>query len=131
MKEIKIPEKYVLTEMVTEKDLAVNVKSGSLEVLATPTLAAWIEYAACKLLEDYLEDEETTVGTLLELHHNAPTTLSDTVKIEITLTEQNGRELVFEATATDSAGEVAKCVHKRFVVYKTRFMEKAIKSHTK
>ena len=125
MKLIKTPETYTLTEMVKEENFASTVKSGSLDVLATPTLAAWFEYAACKLLEGYLEDEETTVGTLLELHHNAPTTLGDTVKIEITLTEQNGRELVFEASAFDSAGEVAKCSHKRFIVYKTKFMDKA------
>lgn len=125
MKSIENNKKFEFTKTVEEENLAVNVKSGSLRVLATPTLAAWMEEAACELLKDYLEGEETTVGTSLELKHNAPTPLGAQVKIEVTLTAANGRGISFEISAYDNSSAIAECKHERFIVYKTKFQQKA------
>lgn len=125
MKEIKlgkIAEKLVKVE---EKDLAKNIKSGALAVLASPVLIAWSEELCCDMLEEYLENDETTVGTYVELFHNAPTPLGAEVKITSKLCKVNGREYSFEITAEDSAGEIAKINHKRFLVYGEKFQNKA------
>lgn len=125
MKEIKTGSKCSKKYKVLENDLAVNVKSGSLRVLATPVLAAWIEETSLDVLKDALEGEETTVGTYLELFHNAPTPLNSEVEVEAELKEVNGREFVFEVTASDETGEITKCTHKRFLVYSNKFQSKA------
>ena len=59
-----------LTFTVGPDDTALAVGSGSLEVLGTPRLLAWLEAATCAALE--LADGETSVGTRVELEHQAP-----------------------------------------------------------
>ena len=70
--------KYVdLEKVVEEPGLASTMKSGSLAVLATPQLAAWMEEAACACIGQAndltVEPEEqeamTSVGTKLNLDH--------------------------------------------------------------
>mmetsp|Transcript_1180 Transcript_1180/g.1947 ORF Transcript_1180/g.1947 Transcript_1180/m.1947 type:complete len:131 (+) Transcript_1180:356-748(+) len=45
------------------------MKSGSLAVFATPALLALMEEAACASIKDVLQEEETTVGTAVNISH--------------------------------------------------------------
>lgn len=110
---------------VTEKDLAVNVGSGSLRVMATPVMAMLMEKAACCCLADHLEGDETTVGTLLNIAHTAATPAGMTVRAEAVLMEISGREFTFKVTAFDEAGEIGSGTHKRFLVFGENFTAKA------
>ena len=98
--------------------------SGSLEVFATPMMTALMEKAACNALSDYLEGDETTVGTMLSITHDSATPEGMKVTAEAELTEINGRELVFNVKAEDECGSIGKGTHKRFVVYSEKFMNK-------
>ena len=110
--------------MVDSKHLASAVGSGSLDVLSTPSLIALMEKAACKCLSEYLEENETTVGTLLEIQHLSATPRGMIVTAKAELTEINGREFTFEVSAFDNAGLIGKGIHKRFLVISSRFLEK-------
>lgn len=110
---------------VKEEDTAAAVGSGTLRVLATPRVAAFMEMTAWKSIENELEEGCTTVGTRLCLEHLAPTPVGGTVTFESRLDKQDGRELTFSITARDSIGIIARAEHKRVIVDSTRFQEKA------
>lgn len=110
---------------VSAAELAVNVGSGSLEVFATPVMIMIMEKAACSCLADYLENDETTVGTALDVQHISATPLGMKVTAEAVLTEINGREFTFSVTTYDDAGKIGEGTHKRFLVYGEKFTVKA------
>lgn len=124
MKAIEINTKGTAETIVTEDKLAVNVGSGSLAVFATPSMTALMEKSACNCLSDYLDDEETTVGTELNIRHLSATPEGMKVTAEAVLTEINGREFTFEVTASDETGVIGKGLHKRFLVYSEKFTAK-------
>lgn len=109
---------------VSDAELAVNVGSGSLEVFATPVMTMLMEKAACSCIQQYLEGDETTVGTELNIRHTSATPKGMKVSAEAELTEVNGRELVFRVSASDEAGSIGEGVHKRFLVYGEKFTAK-------
>lgn len=110
--------------IVSQKELALNVGSGNLEVMATPVMAMLMEKAACRCLADFMENDETTVGTMLNISHTAATPEGMTVRAEAVLREINGREFIFDVRAFDEIGLIGEGTHKRFLVYGKRFTEK-------
>lgn len=110
---------------VTKESTAAAVGSGSLEVFATPMMIAAMEEAACEAISDALGMGETSVGTMVNVEHLAPTPVGGSVVIVASLVEVDGRSLTFEVEARDEAGLVGRGKHKRFIVNADRFMEKA------
>ncbi|MCI8300981.1 MAG: thioesterase family protein [Lachnospiraceae bacterium] len=115
-----------LEEMtVTPDDTAQVYKSGTLQVLATPRLAALMEETAWKSVAQALEPGKGTVGTRLELDHLAPTPVGMKVQCESVLEKAEGRKLVFSITAKDEKGEIGTAKHERFIVEEEKFQKKA------
>ncbi|MEY8392411.1 thioesterase family protein [Lachnospiraceae bacterium 45-W7] len=115
-----------LEEMtVTGNDTAQVYKSGTLQVLATPRMAALMEETAWKSVADSLEPGKGTVGTKLELEHLSPTPVGMKVRCESVLEKVEGRKLVFSIVAKDEKGEIGKARHERFIVEEEKFQKKA------
>lgn len=117
-----------LTKKLTVKkeNLASVVGSGSLDVLATPAIAALMEGAAAELAQNLLDNDElTTVGTAISIEHTSPTPLGAEVEAEARLVKTEGRLFFFELTARDNAGEIAKGTHTRVSVKAEKFQKKA------
>ena len=125
MKQLTTGIKGTAAVRAEKGNLASAMGSGALDVFATPAMIALMENAASNALADYLEDDETTAGTALDVQHLAATPEGMDVTAEAVLTEINGREFTFEVTASDSSGLIGKGTHKRFLVYGGRFLEKA------
>lgn len=108
------------------------MKSGSLAVLATPQLAAWMEEAACACLgqADDLgttpEEQEamTTVGVKLDLDHLKASPLGATIKVRATLTKVDGRKLEFWCEAWQGEDLIGQASHKRVMVDAEKFVNK-------
>ena len=109
---------------VTEKDTALAYGSGSLEVFATPAMAALMENTAMNSIAPYLNEDETTVGTLLDIKHLSATPVGCTVSCESELMEIDGRRLVFKVRASDNKGLIGEGAHERFIVSAEKFMNK-------
>ena len=92
---------------VTAANTAAAMGSGELNVFATPALAALVEKACWQSVAPELDPGCGTVGTKLELAHNAPTPVGMMVRCESELTAVDGRKLTFSAVMYDDAGEVA------------------------
>ena len=111
---------------VKKENLASVVGSGSLDVLATPAVAALMEGAAAELAQSVLNNDElTTVGTAISIEHTSPTPLGAEVEAEPRLVKTEGRLFFFELTARDNAGEIAKGTHTRVSVKAEKFQKKA------
>lgn len=112
---------------VTEEQLAVNVGSGIVRVLATPMMVAAIEKTASESVAPRLAEGSTTVGTKIDVTHCAatPAGMKVHVETELTAVSPNGRGLTFHVAAYDEKGLIGEGTHERVVVYKDRFEQKA------
>jgi len=125
MKDINAGIKGEAALKVSENEFAVNVGSGSLEVFATPVMVMLMEKAACCCVASYMENDETTVGTEMNVKHLSASPAGSDIRAEAELTEVNGRELVFSVKAYDNCELIGEGKHKRFLVFGERFTEKA------
>lgn len=124
MKEIKIGTTGTAQTVVSKENTAITVGSGSLEVFSTPMMTALMEKAACNAIADFLEGDETTVGTKLDITHDSATPVGMTVKATAEVIEVNGREIVYTVKAEDECGSIGKGLHKRFLVFSEKFMSR-------
>lgn len=118
--------KHEVRATVTPELTAASVRSGSLQVYATPSMVALMEQAAAELCQEHLDEGLTTVGTALNLQHLAATYVGAQVRAVATLTAFDGRKAEFEVEAYDNAGLIGKGTHERFTVKIDKFMQKAM-----
>ena len=117
--------KHEIKTVVTDKNTAAAMGSGSLAVFATPSMVALMEQAASELCEKYAEEGITTVGTALNIQHLAATATGAEVKAVATVTSCDGRKITFDVEAYDNAGLIGKGTHERFSIKADKFMLKA------
>lgn len=110
--------------VVRETNTALAMGSGSLHVFATPSMIALMEQAACNAVAACLDEESTSVGTFVNITHDAATGMGKKVTAKATLVEVQGRKLVFEVTAADEDKQIGKGRHERFIINKEKFMAK-------
>lgn len=110
--------------IVRETNTAIAMGSGSLWVFATPCMVALMEQAACNAVDPCFNDSESSVGTLVNITHDAATAPGKKVTATATLVEVEGRKLVFEVTAADEDKQIGKGRHERFIINKEKFMAK-------
>ena len=90
---ILIGTKCQLAQTVTDALPAAVVGSGALPVFGTPFMAAMMENAALTCLQSFLEEGKGSVGTHLDISHDAPTPVGMKVwaEAEITAVSGNGK----------------------------------------
>lgn len=76
---------------VTEDDTALAVGSGSLPVLGTPRLLAWLEAATCAAIDPALPAGSTSVGTRVELEHAAASAVGQELEVTASASYVDGR----------------------------------------
>ena len=113
-----------LSYVVGADDTAAALGSGSLPVLGTPRLLAWLEAATCAALEPILPDGSTSVGTRVQVDHLAASPVGATVEVSASSAYDDGRLHRFAVAARDgasgkvlAAGEIT-----RVVVHAERFL---------
>ena len=112
------------TVTVTESNIAKTMKSGSLEVFATPAMCSLMEEAAQAAVQPHLEEGEGTVGISLSISHDAPSPMGSTITAKATVTAVEGRKITFNIEASDGVGIIGKGTHERFVINNEKFMTK-------
>ena len=88
---ILIGTKCRLEQTVTRELTAQAVGSGALPVFGTPFMAAMMENAAMTALQSFLGEGQGSVGTRLDITHDAPTPVGMKVcaEAEITAVSEN------------------------------------------
>lgn len=111
-------------EVVTLELTAVKVGSGLVEVYATPMMIALMEKTCSTTVEPFLEDGDSTVGTLVNVSHCAATPVGMKVYCECELLEVDRRRLVFKVAVYDERGLIGEGTHERFIINKEKFQAK-------
>lgn len=125
MKKIIIGSSAETTTIVNSTNTAITAGSGNLPVFGTPFMIALMEKATCNAVFDFLEEDETTVGTNVNVAHTKASGIGTMVSAKAVITECCERKITFDVTATDSEGDViGKGTIERFVVNKNKFMKR-------
>lgn len=110
--------------VVTESNTANAVGSGLVPVFATPFMVALMENAAVNALLPYLPDDEGSVGTHLDVSHDAATPIGMKVWAEAQVTAVDGKKITLDVVAFDEAGLIGKGTHERFIIKPEKFIAK-------
>ncbi len=95
------------------------------EVFATGFLVGFLEWACIKATNPYLDwPQEQSVGTHIDVSHEAATPPGLEVTATVELVEVDGRKLVFAVEAHDGVDLISKGRHERFIINKEKFNAK-------
>jgi len=92
------------------------------EVFATGFMVGFVEWACLQAIEPHLEEGEMSLGTRVDLSHDAATPPGMEVLARVRLERIEGRRLVFSAHASDERETICSGTHERFVVDRGRFV---------
>ena len=85
-----------------------------------PVMILFMENAALNAVREYLEPNESVVGTGVNLRHLAATPVGHRVTAEAEVTKVDGRRIEFKVSARDENEVIGTGTHERFVVDLTR-----------
>ena len=92
------------------------------EVFATGFLVGFLEWACIKAINPHLDwPEEQTVGTHINVSHEAATPVGLEVTASVELIAVEGRKLTFAVEAHDGIDLISKGTHERFIINKSKF----------
>jgi fluoroacetyl-CoA thioesterase len=91
------------------------------EVLATGYMVGLLEWACIQLLEPHMENGEGSLGTHIDVSHQAATPPGLTVTVDAEITELRGPRAKFKVRAHDGVDLIGEGRHERFIVKWDRF----------
>ena len=95
------------------------------EVFATGFLVGLLEWACIKAINPHIDwPNEQSVGTHINVSHEAATPPGLEVTVKVELIEVDGRRLVFTVEAHDGVDLISKGRHERFIINKEKFVAK-------
>ena len=121
-RELKAGMKGRAETVVVPENTAQAVGSGLVPVFATPHMIALMENAAVNAVQAQLAAGEGTVGTRLDVTHDAATPVGMNVWAEAELTAVEGRKLTFAVAAFDAREQIGGGTHERFIIQTEKFL---------
>lgn len=91
------------------------------EVFATAFMVGFMEWACMEALRPYLEEGERTLGTMINVSHQAATPPGMTVTARVRCLEVDGRRTLWEIEARDELEVIGKGTHERITVNHDKF----------
>jgi len=93
-------------------------------VFSTPYLILIMENAALNAIRQYLEADESAVGTRVDVRHLVATPVGREVAGHAEVTGTEGRKIFFRVWAMDGNEEIGSGTHERTVVNISRIIER-------
>jgi predicted thioesterase len=109
---------------IEEEHSAIHVGSGSLRVLATPWMIAFMENTARRLMAEHLPVGYSSVGAHVDVRHLAPTPVGRRLRVRSEVIEVNGLKVTFAVAAWDDQEQVGEGQHLRVVIDEARFLKR-------
>jgi fluoroacetyl-CoA thioesterase len=95
------------------------------EVFATGFLVGFLEWACIRAIQPHLDwPVEQSLGTHIDVSHEAATPPGLTVTATVELVAVEGRKLTFTVSAHDGVDLISRGRHERFVIIKSKFEAK-------
>ena len=113
-----VPESKMVPNLYPESE-----EFGAMpEVFATGFFVGLVEWACIQAINPHLDwPREQTLGTRMDLTHEAAAPPGLEVTVRVRLEEVDGRRLKFGVQASDGAGVIGRGTHGRFVIDRERF----------
>jgi fluoroacetyl-CoA thioesterase len=93
------------------------------EVFATGFLVGFLEWACIKAINPHLDwPQEMTLGTHIDVSHEAATPPGREVTATVELVEVDGRRLVFAVEAHDGVALISRGRHQRHIIQRDKFL---------
>ena len=122
---IEINKEFKENYLVQENNTAKNMGSGDLDVLATPSLVAFMENAAKNYLNIFLTDELGSVGSNININHLAPTLIGKEITIQGKITEIiKEKIIIFSLEAYEENKKIGDATHTRVIINNEKFLSK-------
>jgi predicted thioesterase len=113
---------------VEAKHTADHIGSGSIQVLATPMMIAFMEITSLSLLDKYLPDGYSSVGSEVNVRHLAPSPLGSTIRVQAGITQIEGERILLDVKAWEGQTLVGIGSHTRHLIEVKRFMKRVKRS---
>jgi fluoroacetyl-CoA thioesterase len=97
---------------------------GMPEVFATGFLVGLLEWACIMAIKPHLEAQEQSLGTHINVSHEAATPPGLEVTASVELIAVAGRKLTFSVSAHDGMDTISQGTHERFVINREKFDSK-------
>ena len=104
------------TLIVDESHTARHLAGKGIRVFSTPEMVRLMEECALEGVLPYLQPNQNTVGTRVEMRHLAATPMGMRVTARCTLMEIDRRRLVFKVEVHDEIEKVGEGLNERFIV---------------
>lgn len=91
------------------------------EVFATGYMVGFMEWACMEALAPHLEEGERTVGTMINITHEAATPAGMEVSATVRLIGIDGKKTVWEIVARDEIEVIGRGTHERFAINFEKF----------
>jgi fluoroacetyl-CoA thioesterase len=114
---------------VEEEHTAIHVGSGSLRVLATPWMIAFMERNARRLIGERLPAGYSSVGAHVDVHHMAPTPVGGRVRVKAEVLAVDGWKVDFSVQAWDEQEQIGDGLHQRVVIEEERFLRRVARKN--
>lgn len=125
MKNILVGEELTCEMIVTEDDLASRWGSGKARVYATPCMIAFMELTSTKLIDKFLEGDEITVGTMVNIKHLKASPIGAKIKCVSKITNVTGKLITLDVNCyMNDFTLIGTGTHGRFIVEKNNFETK-------
>lgn len=112
------------TLVVDEAYTAQHLRTGAVKVLATPIMVALMEEAARNAIDPLLETGQISVGTSLDVKHQAATPIGMRVTARAELLTVGERTITFRVEAYDEREMIGEGTHIRAIVSRERFLSR-------
>jgi len=110
--------------LVKEHHIADFLGSGTVAVLASPSMILMMEQTAMLAAKEHLPEGWITVGTRVDVSHLRATKLGEEVTIFAKLKKMKGKHLVFLVEAFHGEHKIGEGIHERHIVNKEKFLER-------
>ena len=122
---IELNKKFSQQFTVTENNTAKFIGSGDLDVLATPSLVAFMENAAKNYLNTFLTEDLGSVGSNININHIAPTLVDKEITINGEITKIiKEKIIIFSLEAYENDKKIGDAEHTRVIINNKKFISK-------
>ena len=122
---IEINKQFRQNYLVSENNTAKYIGSGDLNVLATPSLVAFMENSAKTFLNSFLTQDLGSVGSNININHIAPTLINKEITILGEITEIiKDKIVIFNLEAFAGEKKIGDASHTRVIINNEKFINK-------
>jgi len=124
MKDSLRPGASRTSRITIDRERTIGFMGEEGRVYATPRMVRDVEHTCRDLILEHADTNEDSVGIEVSIRHLAPTLPDMTVEITATVRAVEGRKVSFDFEVKDNLEPVGAGTHSRFVVDKTKTLER-------